>query len=74
MSTDAMRTPMPNRARDISVTLINALHDNGTCQSCLNCSHFLETGAHHGECMLAKQTPPPRVIVYGCEKWEFCPF
>lgn len=33
-------------------------------QSCINCEYFDKE-----KCILVNQTPPAKVIVFGCEKW-----
>jgi hypothetical protein len=45
-------------------------------RTCLNCDHFREvTVALHTQrttykhCTIAKQVPPPEVIVHGCKEW-----
>jgi len=45
------------------------LVENGIVRSCINCEHF-RSRDDLGYCDVAKQTPPPKVIFYGCPAWE----
>ena len=65
-------TPLYPKGHDVPKALQQSLIDFGAIHGCLNCSRFSELDG----CLLVSppRMPPPRVIVYGCEKWEFCPF
>lgn len=45
------------------------LVENGIVRSCINCENFSCAG-DVGYCKIAKQSPPPKVIFYGCPAWE----
>ena len=62
---------------DAKATIVNIItlalerEHNYLYQSCLSCIHFHETKEI---CKLANQRPPAKVIVFGCEHWDFVPF
>jgi hypothetical protein len=41
-------------------------------RTCVTCEHWVDEKAavKPNTCRLANALPPPRVIAYGCEKWE----
>lgn len=50
---------------------IDACKAEGLFPNCTQCLHWHETKEI---CQLYKQRPPAKVIVKGCEKYEFVPF
>ena len=62
---------------DAKASLINLItvaierEPNYLYQTCLTCIHFHETKEI---CSLAKKRPPAKIIVFGCEAWEYVPF
>lgn len=62
-----MQTENQAQALEIKLRLLhNELRRHfGTHKNCVNCEHFVKD-----VCELAGQTPPPRIIVVGCEHWD----
>ena len=40
--------------------------ERGYIITCLNCENFIDKT----KCALANVTPPPEVVLYGCEAWD----
>jgi hypothetical protein len=61
-------TPSYEYKQEVLNRLRTCLKDLEPKGSCLNCAHFQENSE---TCTLYKQRPPARVIVFGCDSFQF---
>lgn len=55
---------MIDRKQEIGAVILEDLLASGTIRSCVNCEHLVGV-----ECVLAGSTPPPNVVMRGCNSW-----
>jgi hypothetical protein len=56
----------PDLKQEIGAVIVEDLLASGTIRSCVNCERLVGVN-----CALAGQTPPPSVVMRGCESWLF---